>query len=235
MWTALRCHFGDYKVSGQETLEYLEHANLFIVPLDHERRWYRYHHLFGNLLRLRLEQSCTAEEIAELHIRASEWFEDNGFMLEAFRHAASANDIERAERLMESRAMGLHLRSVSSTILNWLDTLPASALDARPLLRVRSVTLALMTWRIADMEEKLRAAEASVAATLERSPLDARARDLFGQIACARATLAQAIQASQLISLKYLYIFFTESSIRLDRIEKIKWHLTVRDFSLKEV
>ncbi len=178
------------EITGQKALEYLARANLFTVPLDDERHWYRYHHLFGNLLRQRLRERCTAEEIAELHMRASEWFENNGLMLEAFQHAAAANDVVRAERLMESRAMGLHLRSVSSRILNWLDTLPASVLDARPLLRVRSVTLALMAWRIAGLEEKLRAAEAAVAAALERSPLDARARDLSGQIACARATLA---------------------------------------------
>ena len=178
------------ETSGQKVLEYLARANLFTIPLDNERLWYRYHHLFDNLLRQRLAERCTAEEIAELHIRASEWFENNGLMLEAFRHAAGANDIERAERLMESRAMGLHFRSVTSTILNWLDTLPASVLDARPLLRVRSVTLALMAWQVAGVEEKLRVAEAAVAAVLETSPLDDRARDLSGQIACARATLA---------------------------------------------
>ena len=178
------------EITGQKTLESLARANLFTVPLDNERRWYRYHHLFGTLLRQRLAERCTGEEIAELHIRASEWFENNGLMLEAFQHASAANDVERAERLMESRAMGLHLRSVTSTILNWLDTLPAPVLDARPLLRVRSVTLALMAWRVAGVEEKLRAAEAAVAAALERSPLDARARDLLGQIACGRATWA---------------------------------------------
>jgi LuxR family maltose regulon positive regulatory protein len=181
---------GFSSASGQETLEYLERANLFIMPLDDERRWYRYHYLFGDLLRRRLGVHCTAQEIATLHIRASEWYETNGLMLEAFRHAAAANDVERAERLMESRTMGLHLRSVNLTILNWLDTLPALVLDARPLLRVRSITLALMAWRMTGLEEKLRAAEVAVAAALERSPLDARARDLSGQIACARATLA---------------------------------------------
>ena len=70
--------------SGQEILEYLEHANLFIVPLDDERRWYRYHHLFGDLLRKRLGQSLPPGGIAELHIHASEWYENNDLMLEAF-------------------------------------------------------------------------------------------------------------------------------------------------------
>lgn len=186
------CDFvlGSSAASGQRTLDYLERANLFVVPLDNERRWYRYHHLFRDILNQRLGEHCTAQEIAALHIRASEWYETNGLMLEAFRHAAAANDVERAERLVESRNMGLHLRSVMVTILNWLDTLPAPVLDARPLLRVRSVTLALMAWRVAGLEGKLLAADAAVATALERSPLDARARDLSGQLACARATLA---------------------------------------------
>jgi LuxR family maltose regulon positive regulatory protein len=97
----------DPSTSGQEALEYLEHANLFIVPLDNERRWYRYHHLFADLLRQRLRQSLassTGDEgrgVAELHRRASLWFEDNGLEIEAFHHAAAANDVELAERLIE--------------------------------------------------------------------------------------------------------------------------------------
>ena len=101
--------------SGQETLEYLERANLFIVPLDNERRWYRYHHLFADLLRQRLHQSAASSggmrrELAEYHIRASQWYEDNGLEIEAFQHAAAANDVERAERLIEGRGMPLHFR-----------------------------------------------------------------------------------------------------------------------------
>ncbi|HSV85147.1 MAG TPA: hypothetical protein VLH85_01135, partial [Levilinea sp.] len=179
------------RITNQKVLEFLERANLFTIPLDNERHWYRYHHLFGNLLRQRLGQICTPEEIADLHIRASEWFENNGLMLEAFRHAAAANDIERAVRLMESKAMSLHLRIVINTILDWLDSLPASVLDARPLLRVRSASLALMAWRLTGMEEKLHAAEAAIAAeTASAGGLNTRTRDLLGQIACVRATLA---------------------------------------------
>ena len=92
---------------GKHTLEYLERTNLFIVPLDNERRWYRYHHLFGDLLRKRMEQKLTPEGIADLHIHASEWYEKNGLILDAFKHAAAANDIERAERLMELKEMPL--------------------------------------------------------------------------------------------------------------------------------
>src|SRR5450759_2492798 len=99
---------GSPSASGQETLEYLERTNLFLVPLDNERRWYRYHHLFGDLLRKRLGTSLASERIAELHIRASEWYENNDLMLEAFHHATVANDVERAVRLLDSNEMPLH-------------------------------------------------------------------------------------------------------------------------------
>ena len=70
--------------SGQETLEYLEHANLFIVPLDDQRRWYRYHHLFADLLRQRLAQSLAKEAAAEYHMRASRWYEEAGYQAAGF-------------------------------------------------------------------------------------------------------------------------------------------------------
>ena len=172
--------------SGQETLEYLERANLFTVPLDNERRWYRYHHLFGDLLRQRLGQNLTPGEIAELHICASEWYEKNGLAFEAFRHAAAANDVERAERLIGSKEIGLHFRSVAMPVLDWLACLPKTVLDARPQLWVRSATLALMAGQTTGVEEKLQAAEKA----FQNIEPDEKIRDQIGQIACARATLA---------------------------------------------
>src|SRR5215211_4563168 len=113
----------DSSASGQETLEYLERVNLFLVPLDNERRWYRYHHLFADLLRQRLQQSMASSSdensLNELHIRASQWYEDNGLELEAFQHAALAHDIKRAERLIEGKGIPLHLRGAVTSILGW--------------------------------------------------------------------------------------------------------------------
>jgi LuxR family transcriptional regulator, maltose regulon positive regulatory protein len=105
----------DASVSGQETLEYLERANLFLVPLDNERRWYRYHHLFAQLLRQRLHQggASSTGNVTELHRRASAWYEDNGLEIEAFHHAAAANDVERAERLVEGEGMPLQFRGAA--------------------------------------------------------------------------------------------------------------------------
>ncbi|HEX7612732.1 MAG TPA: hypothetical protein VF371_08145, partial [Candidatus Limnocylindrales bacterium] len=177
----------DASASGQETLEYLERANLFIVPLDTERRWYRYHHLFADLLRQRRGQiAVLSGGEDEDHLRASEWFEANGFEIEAFQHAAAANDVERAERLIEGGRMPLHSRAAVISILDWLDSLPKTVLDARPWLWVRSGTSMLMAGQTTGVEEKLQAAEEA----MQDADLDDKTRDLIGRIAAIRATLA---------------------------------------------
>lgn len=177
----------DRSAPGQETLEYLDRANLFIVPLDNERRWYRYHHLFRELLRQRLQQRGSLDD---LHKRASQWYEDNGLESEAFQHAAAAHDIERAERLIERGRMPFYSLGVTTAILDWLDSLPKTTLDARPWLWVKSATSTLMAGRTTGVEEKLQAAEAALAAARPNVDPDDKTRDLMGQIAAIRATLA---------------------------------------------
>ena len=199
----------DPSASGQETLEYLERANLFIVPLDNERRWYRYHHLFADLLRQRLHQgsATSAEDVNELHIRASLWYEDNGLDIEAFHHAAAANDIERAEHLIEGEGMPLQFRGAGAPILNWLESLPKTALDARPSLWVTYASALMMTGQITAVEQKLQAAEAA----LQAAKPDDRTTDLVGRIASMRATLAVIQHDAETIitqsrrALKYLH------------------------------
>jgi LuxR family transcriptional regulator, maltose regulon positive regulatory protein len=182
--------------SGQATLEYLERANLFIIPLDHERRWYRYHHLFADLLRQRLQRAAPStqaerEEVADYHIRASQWYEENGLDIEAFRHAAAANDVERAERLMEGKGIPLHLRGAATAILDWLESLPTSVLNARPSLWWKHASLLLVIGQTTGVEEKLQAAEAALQVVPSAvEALDDKTRNLIGQIAAARATLA---------------------------------------------
>ena len=182
----------DPSASGQATLEYLEHANLFIVPLDNERRWYRYHHLFADLLRQRLQQSTASSPgderggVAELHIRASQWYEEHGLEIEAFHHAAAANDVERAARLIEGKGMPLHFRGAVTPVLDWLESLPTTVLDARPSLWTAYASRLLVTGQTTGVEEKLQAAEAA----LQGAEPDDKTRDLVGQIAAIRATLA---------------------------------------------
>ncbi|HEY6406692.1 MAG TPA: AAA family ATPase [Ktedonobacteraceae bacterium] len=181
----------DASASGQAILDSLERANLFIVPLDNERRWYRYHHLFAELLRQRLHQSLTSrgdegKSIAELHIRASQWYEDHDLELEAFHHAAAAHDVERAARLVEGKGMPQHFRGAVALVLHWLASLPKTILDARPSLWVRYASLLLRNGQATDVEEKLQAAEAA----MPRTEADDTTHDLLGEIAVIRANLA---------------------------------------------
>ena len=167
------------ETSGQETLEYLEHANLFIVPLDDERHWYRYHHLFAELLRQRLNQSAASSignevwSVAELHVRASQWYENNDLMLEAFHHAAAANDVERAVRLMESKGMP-PLPGAATAILNWLESLPTTVLNAQPALWWKQASLLLGMGQTTGVEEKLQATEAACSLARCRRPAGRR-------------------------------------------------------------
>jgi len=184
----------DPSISGQATLEYLEHANLFIIPLDDERRWYRYHHLFADLLRQRLHQSTASSPgdegsgMAELHLRASLWYEDHGLSLEAFHHAAAAHDVERAARLVEGDGMPLHFRGAVTPVLHWLESLPKTALDARPVLWVMYASALTMTGFLPGVEPKLQSAEAA----LQGAERDDTTQDVVGQIAAIRAMLASA-------------------------------------------
>jgi LuxR family transcriptional regulator, maltose regulon positive regulatory protein len=120
--------------TGQQTLEYLERANLFIVPLDNERRWYRYHHLFGDLLRQRLGQKQSPGEIAAYHLRASLWYEKNGDEAEAFHHAFAAGDYDRAAGLAESAWQGMDGTFQSAAWLGWVKRLPEDEVRVRPVL-----------------------------------------------------------------------------------------------------
>jgi len=184
----------DPSASGQATLEYLEHTNLFIVPLDNERRWYRYHHLFADLLRQRLPQSIASSpaeaqsQVNALHLRASLWYEDHGLEIEAFHHAVAAHDVEHAARLVEGKGMPLQFRGALTPVLHWLESLPKTVLDARPSLWVMYASALSMTGQLTGVEQKLQAAEAA----LQGAEPDDKTRNLVGHIAAIRALLAAA-------------------------------------------
>ncbi|MEJ2353288.1 MAG: LuxR C-terminal-related transcriptional regulator [Anaerolineales bacterium] len=116
---------------GQATLEMLERANLFIVPLDDERRWYRYHHLFADLLRRRLTQT-QPEQLPVLHGSASKWYEQNGLIDEAIEHALRANEFERTAHLIESVADAVWARGGNIKLRRWLDGLPVELVLSKP-------------------------------------------------------------------------------------------------------
>ena len=191
---------------GQATLEALDRANLFLIPLDNERRWYRYHHLFVEFLRQRLQQQYP-NNIAEHEIRASEWYEDNGYEIEAFQHAVAANDVQRAERLVEGEGTPMHFRGAGAYVLNWLASLSKTELDASPSLWVIYASTLLFVGQHLAVEQKLQAAEAA----LQDSGSDDKTKDLVGRIASLRATMAviqndvETIIAESLRAQKYLH------------------------------
>jgi len=139
---------GGQTTEGQKTLEYLDQANLFVVPLDNERRWYRYHHLFRDILRQRLGQSLSPAEIAACHLRASLWYEKNGdeaenFLAEAFQHAFAAGDFRRAAGLAEAAYQDMDNRFQSAAWLGWVKKLPEDVVRIRPVLSTQ-MALAFM-------------------------------------------------------------------------------------------
>ena len=180
--------------SAQETLETLERNNLFVIALDNERRWYRYHHLFRDLLRQRLNQKYGRDEVAKMHIRASEWFERERDVGEAFHHAISAADFERAARLLESNWLAMDENFQTGAWLGWANQLPLSVR------RVRPVLLTQMGWSYTDAgsvevsESILQEAEACLKLPLEEMVIveDEQFKKLPAQIAIARSYNAQA-------------------------------------------
>ncbi len=121
--------------ASQPILEKLEAANLFIVPLDDERRWYRYHRLFADLLRKRL-QHVQPEQVAVLHRRASAWYEENELVAEAIDHALAAEDFPRAADLIEQVSETTLMRSQVATFTKWVEALPDELVRDRPSLNL---------------------------------------------------------------------------------------------------
>jgi len=149
---------GSSSASGQKTLEYLEHANLFIVPLDNERNWYRYHHLFADVLRMHL-MAEQPDQVSALHRRASEWYEHNGSAADAIRHALAAEDFECAAGLIELVWSAMSLSYQSSTWLGWVKTLPEELVHARPVLTVWYAYALLGSGEMEAAEARLKDAE----------------------------------------------------------------------------
>lgn len=126
------CNAVTGRSDSQAVLEMLEQANLFIVPLDNKRQWYRYHHLFVDLLRNRLHQT-RPDVVPELHLKASRWCEQNGGIDHAIAHALAAHDFERVTALIESHAeTAIWGQGNIQTVLNWLDALPEEVVSASP-------------------------------------------------------------------------------------------------------
>lgn len=188
-------------VNGQpgnaQVLARLERENLFVVPLDDEREWFRYHHLFADVLRARL-LARDADRVSDLNRSASEWYERNGSAEEAVHYAFAASDFPRAARLIEATIPGIRRSRQDATLLTWLTQLPADVIGRRPVLGVFSAWASLVAGDIDAVESPLAAAERMLSATDEtgrpahESEPGEELRNLPVTIALYRAAVAQA-------------------------------------------
>jgi len=118
------------------TLEYLERANLFLVPMDDERIWHRYHRLFADLLQARLQQIHENKDVSSLHTRAAHWYERNGLTYEAIYHASLTSDDVWVERLIEQNYMEIFQRRNSESLRFWTGELSRESILKRPRLSI---------------------------------------------------------------------------------------------------
>jgi LuxR family maltose regulon positive regulatory protein len=189
---ALVAGTADGKTPGhsQEILEYLEQANLFLVPLDNKRQWFRYHHLFADLLRHRLSQ-VYPERIAGLHHRAAIWYESQGVIREAVQHALADPDPSYAVELVGRYAIPMIYQSQTRTVLGWFRTLPDDTICSQPMLCVTyawALALADQGGPHDAVERRLQAAETALSAP----GTDSAFRDLVaGHVASVRAYLIE--------------------------------------------
>jgi LuxR family maltose regulon positive regulatory protein len=186
---------------GQKMLEHLERADLFLVPLDDERRWYRYHHLFSDFLRRSLQES-RFDDLPELHRRACDWFERNELAAEAVSHALAAGDTGRAADLVERIARTTLRRGELSTLRRWLEALPDDLVRSRPRLCLYYAWYFLAAGDLASVEPHLVQAERAGGATttgtsaegphedLARTNGDSEPREILGEALTIRAAVA---------------------------------------------
>jgi LuxR family maltose regulon positive regulatory protein len=149
---------------SQALLEELDRANLFIVPLDEVRQWWRYHHLFADLLRARLERTRPAR-LPELHRAAAAWHEEHGLADDAIRHATAAGETGWAARLVERHVETLLRRSQGATLDRWLSALPAESIRARARLCLAQAVSAVVGGRLEAVEPLAAAAERAFTAS----------------------------------------------------------------------
>jgi LuxR family maltose regulon positive regulatory protein len=187
------------RADGQGMLETLERGNLFIIPLDNQRQWYRYHHLFADVLKAHALMASPAR-VPRLHERASAWYEQHDLYAEAIRHALAAEDFERAAGLIERVWPTMRRRQRETTVFGWITSLPDALIRHRPVLSVVYALVLLNDGQLDAAESRLQDAERCLAA-MAHSPEslvvvtdEAQLRSLPASIANARAYRAAAMR-----------------------------------------
>ena len=173
--------------SSRQILEHLQQTNLFVVPLDDERQWYRYHHLFADLLRVHLQET-EADQVAQLHLRAATWYDENTLPAEAVHHALAIPDFDLAAEVIERATLKpTSWSSVSVALfLEWLRVLPDDVVRARPRLWLFSSRVFYLAGQREDAERILR----EVTDSLHDDPSAPDAERLLGLVVADRASYA---------------------------------------------
>ena len=178
-------------LDSQAILDHLEKSNMFVIPLDEDRRWYRYHHLFADLLRSQLARS-QPDLIPELHRRASRWFEENGDIHAAVEYALQDTDLTRAVYLITQNTFPKLFRGEVAKVVGWFDRLPEAILESAPMLCIFKAWALVLMQRGARGEEVEEALYCAYLA-LDRINADNALRDrVAGHAACIRAFLIRA-------------------------------------------
>jgi LuxR family maltose regulon positive regulatory protein len=153
----------EYVIDGHteiDVLDYIERANLFLIPLDDHREWYRYHHLFADFLNQKLRE-IEPERINELHLRASQWYKNAGFVDEAIHHALTAGDLEGATRLVDKIAIDLIVRREPNKLLKLIAQLPLDLCKSYPMLCIIQAFALVFSGQLDMVEPALALAEAN--------------------------------------------------------------------------
>lgn len=183
--------------NAQDILEHLERSNLFLIALDDERGWYRYHHLFAELLRQRLRQ-LAPDETPLLLGRASEWCAASGYLEEAFQYALAAGDAQAAGDIVRREGYGLLRKGSLSTLIGWLKKLPEPVIRGSARLSVIRAWALLLTAQNVDIEGDLRAAEQQIGSEDPSGELRGTIAAIRAYEASRRQDIDTALQQAQL-------------------------------------
>ncbi len=189
------CHAVTGRIDSDTLLAQLEAANLFVIPLDEERRWYRYHHLFSDLLRNQLARS-QPDLMPELHRRASHWYEENGDIEAAINHALQDTDLNRAAHLIEQHAIPRLYQGEATMVVGWFDRLPEAVLQPAPMLCIGKA------WALAVLQRGTRRSEIGLTLRAAERALDqVQAGEALRNLVAGHAASIQAflLQAPQLV------------------------------------
>ncbi len=179
------------QVDGQAILQQLEQENVFIVPLDNRRRWYRYHHLFRDVLQQRLTEIASPEAIRTLYRRASQWHEANNDLIDAVEYALKADDYDNAVRLICDGSAELFLQSQLKTLLKWYEQIPRDLIDSHPRLCMIFTWAWITTGQGEAAEQCLQAVERTLDVDFDDlQALDAATRGTAAEVAVVKAQLA---------------------------------------------